>query len=194
MAASLALARGQQHAGDAVAPRGRRNRQHAARRLNRAVERQLAEHDDVGDRRGARRCPAPRGCRAQSAGRTTTPALRTSAGARLTVMRCGGNSKPELRIALRTRSRLSRTLASGRPTIVKSGRPNETSTSTWTGQASTPKRAAVRRQASTRRPAARAAARPRGEISTVFERRSRDAAESRAPATRTRCADSLRSG
>ena len=28
------------------------------------------------------------------------PALRTSAGARLTVIRCGGNSKPELRIAL----------------------------------------------------------------------------------------------
>ena len=47
------------------------------------------------------------------------PALRMSAGARFTVTRCGGNSKPEFRIALRTRSRLSRTLASGSPTIVK---------------------------------------------------------------------------
>ena len=28
------------------------------------------------------------------------PAFRTSAGDRLTVIRCGGNSKPELRIAL----------------------------------------------------------------------------------------------
>src|ERR1039458_5332599 len=72
------------------------------------------------------------------------PALRTSAGARLTTIRWAGNSKPELRMALLTRSRLSRTLASGRPTIVKPGKPNDTSTSTWTGQASTPKRAAVR--------------------------------------------------
>ena len=57
------------------------------------------------------------------------PALRTSAGARLTVMRWCGNSKPELRIAERTRSRLSRTVASGSPTIVKWGSPNATSTS-----------------------------------------------------------------
>jgi site-specific DNA recombinase len=61
------------------------------------------------------------------------PALRTSAGARFTVMRCGGNSKPEFLIAERTRSRLSRTVASGRPTIEKWGSPNETSTSMWTG-------------------------------------------------------------
>src|SRR5918993_4770178 len=52
-------------------------------------------------------------------------------------------------MALRTRSRLSRTLASGRPTIVKDGRPNDTSTSTWMGQASIPNTAAVRTQAST---------------------------------------------
>ena len=70
--------------------------------------------------------------------------------------RCGGNSKPELRIALRTRSRLSRTLASGRPTILNVGRPNDTSTSTWTAQASMPKTAAVRTHASTLRPDAKA--------------------------------------
>ena len=64
------------------------------------------------------------------------------------MIRCAGNSKPELRIALRTRSRLSRTLASGKPTIVNLGIPNDTSTSTWTGQASTPKTAAVRKPAS----------------------------------------------
>src|SRR5688572_30398694 len=77
------------------------------------------------------------------------PALRTSAGARLTVIFVGGNSKPELRIALLTRSRLSRTLVSGRPTIVNDGRPNDTSTSTLTAQASTPNSAAVRKHAST---------------------------------------------
>ena len=43
------------------------------------------------------------------------PALRRSAGARLAVIRCCGNSKPELASAARTRSRDSRTAASGRP-------------------------------------------------------------------------------
>ena len=70
-----------------------------------------------------RRSTTPDAARMPSAiGRSNdAPAFRTSAGARFTVMRCGGNSKPELRIALRTRSRLSRTLASGRPTIVNDG-------------------------------------------------------------------------
>ena len=98
----------------------------------------------------SRRSTTPCAARMPSAiGRSNdAPAFRTSAGARFTVMRWAGNSKPELRIALRTRSRLSRTLASGRPTIVKPGNPNDTSTSTWTGQASMPKTAAVRRLAS----------------------------------------------
>ena len=61
------------------------------------------------------------------------PALRTSAGARLTVMRWWGNSNPEFLMAERTRSRLSRTVASGKPTIVKWGSPNDTSTSMCTG-------------------------------------------------------------
>ena len=51
-------------------------------------------------------------------------------------------------MALRTRSRLSRTLASGRPTIVNPGSPNDTSTSTCTGQASIPNTAAVRNEES----------------------------------------------
>ena len=86
--------------------------------------------------------------------------MRMSAGARLTVMRCPGNSNPELRMAVRTRSRLSRTLASGRPTIVKTGRPNDTSTSTMTASASTPTTAALRRLAST--PTGAAKSRPQG--------------------------------
>ena len=66
-----------------------------------------------------RRSTTPWAARMPSAiGRSNdAPALRTSAGARLTVIRWAGNSKPELRIALRTRSRLSRTPTSGRPTM-----------------------------------------------------------------------------
>ena len=71
MAASPAFAAGSRMRRDAVAPRGRRDRQHAARRLDRSVERQLAEHDESAIGRAARRCPARRGCRARSAGRTT---------------------------------------------------------------------------------------------------------------------------
>jgi hypothetical protein len=63
--------------------------------------------------------------------------------------RCG-NSNPELRTALCTRSRDSRTLASGSPTIVIAGNPpSETSTSTSIGYASMPNVAAVRSVAST---------------------------------------------
>ena len=51
------------------------------------------------------------------------PSLGSSAGARLTVMRRLGNSNRELMIALRTRSLLSRTVASGRPTIANLGSP-----------------------------------------------------------------------
>src|ERR1043165_9674024 len=48
-------------------------------------------------------------------------------------------------MALLTRSRLSRMLVSGSPTIVNSGIPFETSTWTMTGSASTPMSAALRR-------------------------------------------------
>ena len=58
------------------------------------------------------------------------PVLGRSAGARLTVMRRGGWTKPEFRSAPRTRSRASRMPTSASPTIVKPGRPGATSTST----------------------------------------------------------------
>ena len=66
------------------------------------------------------------------------PALRIDAGARFTVTRLSGNSKPELRIAARTRSRASRTARSARPTIAKLGRPARTSISTVTRRGSSP--------------------------------------------------------
>ena len=138
----------QQQPATVVAPGGRGDRQHAARRhgcRRRATARRAAATScDVAARRRS-----PVAARMPSAiGRSNDePALRTSAGARLTVTRCCGNSNPELRIALRTRSRLSRTLASGRPTIVKCGSPNDTSTSTWTG---TPRCRTPRRSGHTR--------------------------------------------
>ena len=51
------------------------------------------------------------------------PILRRSAGARLTVMRPPGNTKPEFTSAARTRSRASRTALSASPTTVNAGRP-----------------------------------------------------------------------
>src|SRR5262249_50040159 len=70
------------------------------------------------------------------------PSLRTSAGARFTVMRSLGKAKPALRMAVLTRSRLSRTAESGNPTVAYCGSPAATSTSTRTSTASTPRRAA----------------------------------------------------
>ena len=53
-------------------------------------------------------------------------------------MRFCGNSKPELVIAERTRSRASRTALSASPTIVNAGRPTRMSASTQTRRESTP--------------------------------------------------------
>ena len=58
------------------------------------------------------------------------PSLRRFAGARLTVMRFRGNRYPELRRAVRTRSRASLTAVSASPTISKPGSPRARSTST----------------------------------------------------------------
>ena len=63
------------------------------------------------------------------------PSLGRSAGARLTVMRRWGNSKPLLTSAERTRSRLSRTAVSPMPTMVKAGSPGARWVSTRTSRA-----------------------------------------------------------
>ena len=82
----------------------------------------------------------------------TDPSLRVSAGAKLTVIRRTGISYPEFRTAARTRSRASRTPASGSPTTAKVGMPGLTSTSTSTIEASSPMTAALRTRASTLAP------------------------------------------
>ena len=66
------------------------------------------------------------------------PALRTPEGARFTVTRDIGQGRPLESTAARTRSRASRTAASGRPTMVNPGRPFVTWTSTETAQPMAP--------------------------------------------------------
>ncbi len=70
------------------------------------------------------------------------PVLRTPDGAKLTVTRRDGHDRWLDSSAARTRSRDSRTAASGSPTNVKPGNPAETWTSTETGRPSTPCRVA----------------------------------------------------
>ena len=55
----------------------------------------------------------------------TVPAFFLSAGARLTVTTLTGKSIPMFLMEARTRSRASRTAASGRPTTSKRGSPPE---------------------------------------------------------------------
>ncbi len=76
------------------------------------------------------------------------PSFGRSAGARFTVIRRDGTSKPELRSAARTRSRASSTALPASPTMVSPGRPKATSTSTRTGIPSTPMTEALRAVAS----------------------------------------------
>ena len=75
-----------------------------------------------------------------------------SAGARFTVIRCGGKS---ILVTNRTlaRSRLSRT-GVGQADHREGGKPVDTSTSAWTAEASTPNTAAVRRRKHARAAAA----------------------------------------
>ena len=86
----------------------------------------------------ARTCSDPSRMPSAIARSSDAPALRTSAGARFTVIRRGGWWYPALRSAPRTRSRASESAASGRPTIVNPGRPGATSTSTRTTRPAIP--------------------------------------------------------
>ena len=71
------------------------------------------------------------------------PSLGRSAGERLTVIRLGGSARPIAPKAPRTRSRLSATALSARPTTMKLGRPGSNCTCTSTARASSPKNATV---------------------------------------------------
>ncbi len=99
-------------------------------------------------RRTGPRCSPGSARRRRRAGPTAmgrsspAPPLRTPEGARLTVSRRSGHGSPLERMAARTRSRDSRTAASGSPTMVNPGRPLETWTSTETARAVAPVRVA----------------------------------------------------
>ena len=97
------------------------HRQRAGNRADRPVERELAGQRVTIEHAARAAGRWPPAAPPRSPGRSPVPALRRSAGARLAVIRCCGYSKPELTSAERTRSRDSRTAASGRPTIVKDG-------------------------------------------------------------------------
>src|SRR5262249_23431175 len=78
-----------------------------------------------------------------AAGRSSPlPAFGRSAGARFTTTFLPGSGNPTKRSADRMRSRLSFTAASGRPTMVRPGRPAPTAVSTTTARPSRPTRAA----------------------------------------------------
>jgi hypothetical protein len=64
------------------------------------------------------------------------------------VSRVVGKAKPEFLMAARTRSLDSWTAVSGRPTMVKEGRPREMSTSTWMMAPSSPMTAQLKTLAS----------------------------------------------
>ena len=66
------------------------------------------------------------------------PAFFCPAGARLTVIRLTGKRAPQFFTAARTRSRASRTAASGSPTISKAGRPPERKHSAFTSYPAIP--------------------------------------------------------
>ena len=120
----------------AAAPAGPRRRARARRR------RRCRSRASAGSRPAAASTP-------QAMARSKPgPALRRAAGARLTVRRFSGNSKPEFSTAARTRSRASRTARSASPTIVKLGRPARRSTSTVTRRGSSPSIAKVVTRAS----------------------------------------------
>ena len=122
-----------------------RHGQDAGHRAETAVQCQLPQKGCVLRRR--LQLPGS-GQHRHSRGRSYTgPVLRTSAGARLMVMRRSGHLKPRFFRAAWTRSPLSRTAESGRPTMERAGIPPEMSASTSTGKPLRPLRPKLLRTA-----------------------------------------------
>jgi hypothetical protein len=114
------LAAAFRRADDAAPPARRRQcrEQHAGNAGQRAVERHLAERH-IAAEFVCRERPHPAN-RASAIGRSKwLPSFNTSAGARLTVIRLGGNPRPSEASAALTRSRDSATALSGKATTVK---------------------------------------------------------------------------
>ncbi len=79
--------------------------------------------------------PSLQVARLQSVPSKPAPTFLSCAGARLTTIFLGGRANPQLLNAARMRSRLSRIVLSGRPTMLKALSPIATSTSTVIGWA-----------------------------------------------------------
>ncbi len=132
-------------------PRALGDGEDAADPTEAAVERELPDRGGALERAAAAPASTPRGA-ASAIGRSKPePSLRSSAGARLTVMRPSGNFSSAAEIPLRTRSRASWQARSASPTIAKPGMPSRTCASTSTRRGSRPTSAWVTARASTRR-------------------------------------------
>ena len=99
------------------------DRQHAAHRAQRAVERQLADEQRVRPAPPDRRGRPPHSMPTAIGTSKAAPSLRRSAGARLTVIRRGGSLKPLFSSAPRMRTRPSLHAGVGKPDDVAAGQP-----------------------------------------------------------------------
>lgn len=132
----LGVGPGHQQAVPGIACR-QRGRQYTTYRAHGAGQGQFPEAFDVVQRL-CRQLPA-RGEDAQGDRQVEAPAIFGQvSGCQVEGDASGGKSNPALRIALRTRSLLSLTAVSGRPTRVRLGRPLARCTSTLTAGACTP--------------------------------------------------------
>ena len=130
----------QDHLFDPVVPGGDDHGQHAAHRLQAALQRQLAHQEPVIEPN--RRQITGRGEKRHGPwGRSrAAPSLRSSAGARLKTTLAASDLRPRFLIAEKIRSLASRTAGSGRPTTLTDGwLARIRSTSTVTNNASTPR-------------------------------------------------------
>ncbi len=100
-------------------------RQDAAHRLDAPVERRARRGRARRSNDSAGTTPSAPSVAAAIARSNPLPALRRSAGARFTTMRYSPRSTPTCASALFTRTRLSRTAASARPTSSNDGTPRE---------------------------------------------------------------------
>ena len=136
----LRLPAGTDRAGAPLLGLGRqRHGQHACRRAAMRHPGSARPEKPIGGLGGRDLSRSRTKCPARWAGRTQAPLFSDRPGARFTVMRRSGKSKPQLRAAARTRSLDSFTEASGSPTISKAGSPLDRSHSHNTGTPSMPR-------------------------------------------------------
>ena len=148
-AASAAFSTGTSSPAQPLGPRPPRDGQHTLDRTHRAGQRQFARHDKIIQLIGLQLLA--RGQHPDGDGQIKTrPLLLHVGGGEVDRGRPMGNLKPELVIAVETRSFDSFTAASGNPTMATTVSPQPELTSTSTAKASIPLTAADKTRASIR--------------------------------------------